>query len=268
MRLFLFFALAAAGCRTSGVDDQLRKDLEVLKKDVARVAARQESIEKDLSALRAERKSPAEKTSKAASEGAGAKDPVVAELKVPRLKVVKVKDEIPPQKPGRNEGAEPSSTAERPFGDSGPEVNEDSAVNLGVPAAIQGAIVREEGDPAKLYAKGLQQFNDGDCGNAVVTFEDFVRLNRAHPKAAQAVFYVADCYFKRQEYAIALSEFTRVAEQFGGSAQAPMALYKAGMCLKALKDIRGARIMFEKVKEVFAGQEAADLAGKELAKLK
>jgi len=258
----------AAGCRTPGADDQFKKDLEALKKDVARIAARQESIEKDLGALRAERKNSGEKALQAPSPGGGGKDAVVAELKVPPLKVVKVKDETPPHKPGSKAGAEPLSTGDRPFGESGPEVNEDSAVALNLPAAIQGATVREEGDPVKLYAKGLQQYNDGDCGNAVVTFEDFVRLNRTHPKAAQAVFYVAECYFKRREYAIALSEFTRVAEQFGGSVQAPMALFKAGMCLKELKDIRGAKATFEKVKEVFAGQEAADLAGKELAKLK
>ena len=82
------------------------------------------------------------------------------------------------------------------------------------------------------------------------------------------MYYVAECYFRRREFAIALSEYTRVAEQFGGAAQVPMAMYKAGVCLKELKDVRGARLMFEKVREAFGGQEAAELAGKELAKLK
>ena len=135
------FGLAA--CRTTDADNPLKKDIEALKKDVARVAARQESMEKDLNALRAERKDAGQNTPPMGVQGSAAKDRVVTELRVPPLKVVKVKDEGTARKQTAGKASDPVSTTDRPFGDAGPDVNDEGAVVLGNAAAIQGATVRE-----------------------------------------------------------------------------------------------------------------------------
>lgn len=232
---------------------KMQADIDSLKADVVKIAARQEVLEKDVSRITADKVRSADQQPQ---PGAPTKE---ADIKVPTLKVVKVREDIPSKKV-----RDVVSTPERPFGDTGPEVSEGSAANI-----IQGATVHEDpGDPNKLYAKALQQYVDKDCGNAVVSFEEFVRLHPGHAKASQAVFSIAECYFTRGEFAIALSEFTRVADAYKGSRQVPMAMFKAGMCLKSLKDTRGARKWFEKVVEMFAGTEAAGNAEKELARLK
>ena len=240
-------------------------DLDALKKEVARISARQEVLEKQVGRLSGDRK-PDE--SKDAARGAP-KDPPPIErprdIKVPALKVVKMRDEGAAK---RARGDDVVTTADRPFGEPGPDVSESGALSL-VKSELPGHPAREEqAEPNRVYARALQQFSETDCGNAVVSFEDFVRIDPSNAKASQAVYYIGECYFKRGEYAIALSEFTRLAEQYKEAKQTPMALYMAGLCLKSLKDAKGARQMLEKVKESYPGQEAALLAEKELLKLK
>lgn len=259
-----------ASCRTTDAEKRILSDLDGLKSEVARVSARQDAVEREIAKLTGDSRVMAAdaKDARDAAKAAAAPGGKSSDIRVPNLKVFKVRDDTPPSKKART--VEVVSTPERPFGDAGPEVAEGGAAHLLHRGEVPGVPTRaEEGaDPGKMYARALQQFSEIDCGNAVVTFEDFVRLNPSHPKASQAVFYVGECYFNRGEYAIALSEFTRLAEQYRGAKQVPMALYKAGMCLKSLKDVRGARQIFTKVKEDFSGEEAAVLAEKELAKLK
>jgi tol-pal system protein YbgF len=256
-----------ASCRTTDTEKKILSDLEALKTDVARVTARQDTLEREVMKQGGAEKPEVKEKPKA--EARTAPEPERAgNIKVPNLKVVKMKDDAPPSKKARS--VDVVSTPDRPFGDTGPEISEGAAANVLQHSELPGMPLRAESnaDPNKVYARALQQFSEADCGNAVVTFEDFIRQNPGHPKAPQAVYYVGECYFNRGEFAIALSEFTRVAEQFRGAKQVPMALYKAGMCLKSLKDIRGARQTLQKVKEEFASEEAGLLAAKELERLK
>jgi tol-pal system protein YbgF len=233
--------LLLLGCGRPADEMQLRKDIDELKQEVGRLAARQESLEKKIDSAR----SPAQPAGPAAEKAPAATAPI----SIPSLPVVKVGE-------GAAAEAEQQRRDPRPAGSGDvPEIQglDDKAAKT---------------DPGRHFAKAMQQFANGDCGNAVVTFEDFLRENPGHQKAPNAVFNIAECYFRRGEYAIALSEFTRLEQMYRDSKLVPSALLKAGICLKNLKDVRGAKEMFKRVLERHPDDEAAGAAGKELSRLK
>jgi TolA-binding protein len=245
----LLAAVVVAGCATEASQERMKKDIADLKGEIARLSARQDAMEQDL----------ARKTAKEKEQAAKAPPPPKAEprpqmsppppLAIPMLPIVKVSEPKP-------EAAKAAPVA---------DVREPELENPELQGALQPDSTE---DPGKVFNKGMRQFAENDCGNAVVTFEDFLRLAPSHPKAPQALINIGECYYKRGEFAIALSEYTRFEQLYQDSRLVPQALYKAGMCSKNLKDPKGARETFQRLIKEYPGDPAAAKAQKELAHLK
>jgi hypothetical protein len=92
---------------------------------------------------------------------------------------------------------------------------------------------------AQRCSKAPRQYTKNDCGNAVASFEEFLRLHPENPKSPQALSYIGECYFNRGEYAIAVSEFGGFSGQYEASSLAPMALYRVGPVPQASRRSQG-----------------------------
>jgi TolA-binding protein len=247
----LLAAIFITGCATEAGQERMKKDIADLKGEVARLSARQDAMEQDLARKTAKEKEQAAKAPAQQPPKAEPRPQISSQapLAIPMLPVVKVSEPKP-------EAAKAAPVV---------EVRETETENPEIQGAVQPDSTE---DPGKVFNKGMRQFAENDCGNAVVTFEDFLRLAPSHPKAPQALINIGECYYKRGEFAIALSEYTRLEQLFQDSKLVPKALYKAGMCLKNLKDPKGARETFQRLIKEYPGDPAAAMAQKELAHLK
>ncbi|NNM33759.1 MAG: outer membrane protein assembly factor BamD [Gemmatimonadetes bacterium] len=68
--------------------------------------------------------------------------------------------------------------------------------------------------PDQLYEHGEQAFGDGDFGEARRAFERLVLTFPGYERAVDARHYLAQAFFRDEEYLSAVSEFTRIVQVF------------------------------------------------------
>ena len=89
--------------------------------------------------------------------------------------------------------------------------------------AMQG---QDEGSPTEVYLQAFGDYASGRYQSAVLGFETFLQRFPNNSYASNAQFWLADCYFNQQQYALAIPQFERVLNEYSGAAKNPEALYK------------------------------------------
>ena len=92
--------------------------------------------------------------------------------------------------------------------------------------------------------------------------------NPDHELADNAQFYVADSYYREENFPQAIVEFQRVLDEYTASDKSADAVYRTGMAYLELNDRRNATNYFQKVVDEYPDAEAATLARKRLNELK
>ena len=249
-----YFLLAPSnGCGTADSEKRMRREMDEIRLEMTRITDRQNSLEQRVAQLTVaqhtakeeeRKKFPALETKKSmqVSKPTGNN---TSSFKIPDLPVVKY----------QGEGALSEEVVEK-------ENPVSAAETFGIVDAAS------EIEARNLFSEASKRYAENNCIKAIPLLDAFVGKYYSHPKASLALFNMAECYYKRGEYAVALSEFTRLEQQYPTAKQVPMAAFKLGMCLKQLKDFSGAREVFERVKSSYSGDEAASLAERELKKIK
>ncbi|MEN8729948.1 MAG: tol-pal system protein YbgF [Desulfuromonadales bacterium] len=89
--------------------------------------------------------------------------------------------------------------------------------------AMQG---QDKGSPTEVYLQAFGDYASGRYQSAVLGFETFLQRFPNNSYASNAQFWLADCYFNQQQYALAIPQFERVLSEYSGAAKNPEALYK------------------------------------------
>jgi len=255
MILFIAGYFLLNGCGTADSEKRMRREMDEIRLEMTRITDRQNSMEQRVAQLTValhtakeeeRKKVPPVETKKPKLAGNSGNS-----FKIPDLPVVKYQGEGASAEEG---GDSVYHSGEKETGAAG-----------GTFEAMDDTI---EVEARNLFSEASKRYAEKDCIKAIPLFDAFVGKYYSHPKASLALFNMAECYYRRGEYAVALSEFTRLEQQYPTAKQVPMAAFKLGMCLKQLKDISGAREVFERVKSSYSGDEAASLAERELKKMK
>lgn len=122
--------------------------------------------------------------------------------------------------------------------------------------------------PDQLYEHGEQAFGEGDWGEARRAFERLVLTFPGYERAVDARHYLAQAFFRDDEFLSAVSEFTRIVQVFpdhARSAEAWMGLCRsyAAMSPHPQRDQQytlQARTTCQNVANDFRGQPAGDSA--------
>ena len=77
-----------------------------------------------------------------------------------------------------------------------------------------------------LLARGLELYRAEEWTDAIRFLDHFVLENPTHPRLQEALFYLADSYYGREEYVTAAGRFTRLAEDFPNGEWADDARFK------------------------------------------
>ena len=134
-------------------------------------------------------------------------------------------------------------------------------------SAVAVAPAPAVGSEQKDYERSLQTFKDGDYDGARKRFADFLQRHPDSKFAANAQYWLGECYYGVKDYAQAIEAFDRVSRSYPDSPKAPAALLKKGFAYSALNDRGRASSTLKHVVEAYPRSPEATKAKEKLAQL-
>ena len=131
--------------------------------------------------------------------------------------------------------------------------------------AAPGATPQPEAKPAAkkdislaLYDAGLNAFQARKYDEAQRSFADFMKNYPTHSMAPDAQYYLAECYFQRNQFPDAALAYDTVITKFSKSNRTPGAYLKQGICFSKMNQKAAAKArMNELIKKYPNSPEAA-----------
>ena len=109
-----------------------------------------------------------------------------------------------------------------------------------------------------LYDAGLNAFTARKYDEAQRSFADFMKNYPTHSMAPDAQYYLAECYFQRNQFPDAALAYDTVITKFAKSSGAPGAYLKQGICFSKMNQKAAAKArMNELIKKYPNSPEAA-----------
>jgi len=103
-----------------------------------------------------------------------------------------------------------------------------------LPAGCGGKKVYVAGSAEESFNYAMENYQRGEYEEAISGFQRVIFNYPGEGPIDQAMFYMADSYFKDEDYLLAANEFKRVSAEFPGGPFAEKALYKLGLCYMEL----------------------------------
>jgi len=124
------------------------------------------------------------------------------------------------------------------------------------------------GQPEALYEAALRQFRRGSYETARAGLDQFLEQYPRNELAPDAQYFRAETYAESGDSETALVEYARVLELYPNSRRAPTALYKSGLIELERGNVDDARTFFQRVVQGYPDSDEADLAERELSRLR
>lgn len=122
---------------------------------------------------------------------------------------------------------------------------------------------RESGPPAE-YLKSFGLYSANNFPAAIESFEAFIKSNPQSDYAANALYWIGECYYTLSDLPKAKEAFLKVTESYPKSAKTPDALLKLGYTLSVMKEKEKASVIFEKIITTYPSSPAAQKARERL----
>ncbi len=123
-------------------------------------------------------------------------------------------------------------------------------------------------DPEQLYDAAYLDLTRGSYDLAITGFTNYLKYFPQTEQAADAQYWLGECYYAKKNYTRAAIEFHRVLEDYSTGTKVASALYKLGLSLLELKSVREARKYLQELTEKYPGTQEARLAEERLKKIK
>jgi tol-pal system protein YbgF len=120
----------------------------------------------------------------------------------------------------------------------------------------------------EAYEDSLKKFREGDLDGARQGFTEFLAAHPTSGLAANAQYWVGECYYGKKEYERAIEAFDRVKHDYPRSEKVPAALLKTGFAYLALKDHKRATTVLRQVMDGYPRSVEAGKAAEKLAQLR
>ena len=117
------------------------------------------------------------------------------------------------------------------------------------------------------YNRYYQALRAGNHSFAVTGFRNFIERHPRHDFADNARYWLAEAYYDRREYQVALKEFLRVRRDYPQGNKVPAALLKAAFCHISLGDADSGRYLLLELIQEYPKTKPAVLAAQRLETL-
>jgi len=114
-------------------------------------------------------------------------------------------------------------------------------------SAAVSSVAPEAAEEARMYQKALRQINDSEYLTAVATLKTFKRKFPKSAYAADAGYWLSECYFAMRDYEQAIKGFQAMLDKYPRSKKAPSALLKQGYAFAELGMDTDAKVFFNNV---------------------
>jgi tol-pal system protein YbgF len=126
---------------------------------------------------------------------------------------------------------------------------------------------QSSGTGQKMYDQALDLFKAKKYKEAQELFSEFIKKNPNDDLAVNARFWVGDCLFNQNEFALAILEYQNVIADFPNHIKAPAALFKQGMAFEKLQDADTAKIVYKKIIAEYPKSDQVEASKKRLEEL-
>ncbi len=143
----------------------------------------------------------------------------------------------------------------------------------GAPGAAPGAAsaaapgAGQPAEPAQLYNSAYEDYLRGNFDLAIQGFTEYVKRYPQTDLAANATYWVGECYYSKKQYKEAIEAFTNLLNTYKTSDKAGAALLKKGFAYLELGDRSQGVINLQYVIYEHPGSKEAELARSRLAAL-
>jgi len=138
-----------------------------------------------------------------------------------------------------------------------------------VPPAAQPAAPLPPGmSPQRMFDTAWADYTAGQWDLCIGGFEGYVRAFPRSELAADAQFYIGECFYSGGKFTEAVDAYNRVISGYPKSAQAAPAYYKRGLAFERLGQTDRARESYEQVVKSYPDSDAARLARQNLERLR
>jgi len=138
------------------------------------------------------------------------------------------------------------------------------------PAAARETATRDTSarEAREVYDRYITTFKQGNFDAALQGFTQFLQDYPHSELAANAQYWMGECYYGKKDYARAIEAFDRVKTAYPTSEKVPAALLKKGFAYLALKDRNRASSVWRQVVDGYPNSPEAGKAMEKLAQLK
>ncbi len=98
-----------------------------------------------------------------------------------------------------------------------------------------------------LFDAGVNAYNARKYDEAQRSFNDFLKNYKDHSQAPEAQYYLAECYFQRNQFADAALAYDAVIKKYPKSSSAPGAYLKQGISFSKLNQSAAAKARLEEL---------------------
>ena len=117
------------------------------------------------------------------------------------------------------------------------------------------------------YDMGQEEFDNGNYETARALLRDYLADNPRGEKASDAMFLIADSYFKEKLYEEAILEYQNIIETWPASPKIPLCQLNQGLALMEIGKPNEASLFFESLIEAFPESPEAAMAKKQMESL-
>jgi tol-pal system protein YbgF len=135
-------------------------------------------------------------------------------------------------------------------------------------AASDSGGVKVSVDPKQLYDAAYLDLTKGNYDVAITGFSNYLKYFPETEQAANAQYWLGECYYAKKNYTKAAIEFHKVLEDYSTGTKVPSALYKLGLSLIELKSVVEAEKYLQELVDKYPNTQEAKLAEEKLKKIK
>lgn len=135
-------------------------------------------------------------------------------------------------------------------------------------AAAAAAPTAETSPIRRAYESAFAQYRSGDYQGAIAAFEAFVKRYPHDALAANAQYWIGDCWFNLRDFRAAAAAQQALIANYSDSSKVPDAMLNLASAQLALGDSATAKKTLEELIAKFPQHDAADKARQRVSKLK
>jgi len=136
------------------------------------------------------------------------------------------------------------------------------------PAQAKKAAATGVEPPEDMYLRGYKETKANNFAEASKIFTTFLSTYPDHKLASNSQYWLAEIYYARADWEMAILEFDKVIKKYPESEKVPAATLKQGYAFEKLGANKEAKVLLEQVVSKFPKSPEAGLAKKRLKSMK